>query len=210
MPAKSAYAGNLPSKWATGIALCQILPKSGSATRAPGRRRSHGGEAGGQRGDANPHTDVNLVVVVFSFNAREEAAYDVKRIAMQEAAARKARRATVREGASFQVGREVLVWQPFSEQGLIGGRGLLRSPGVNGCPESPRQERITYREPPRAPQPPPFAFMDSSQSSGPGSQMQSSQSEEEEEGVDDVAVPERTLFCTRFVILPESGAGEGG
>ncbi|KAL1736886.1 hypothetical protein EV714DRAFT_266843 [Schizophyllum commune] len=154
---------------------------------------------------SSPRTP-NLVTAVLAFDARERAydaqhhatAYDAKRQAAREVRVREATRAVVREAAAFEVGREVWVWRPFGE---ARGDGKVTTEG-----RQPTLKEVT-KPPVRAPQPPPFGF--SSQSESQSSQVRSSQGgaekdgEGDEEEVGEDVVPDRTVFCTRFVILPD-------
>ncbi|KAL1661768.1 hypothetical protein GGF50DRAFT_129257 [Schizophyllum commune] len=170
-----------------------------------------------------PHSTANspltstLLTAVLAFDARECAydaqhhatAYDAKRQAAREVRVREATRAVVREAAAFELGREVWVWRPFGE---ARGDGKATTEG-----RQPTLKEAT-KPPVRAPQPPPFGFSSQSEGSQAGlSQVRSSQGDAEKDGegdeeeVGEDVVPDRTVFCTRFVILPDPKrvAGDG-
>ncbi|KAL1707522.1 hypothetical protein EV121DRAFT_277911 [Schizophyllum commune] len=239
-PSKGAYAGNVPDKWSAGIAVCEVVDRTGVG-KGKGKEDATGSIAHvhkkRKRGSSSSDQSLSIstssstldstttcedsprgptfATAVLAFDARERAydakhhatAYDAKRHAAHDVRVRESRRAVVREAAAFEVGREVWVWRPFGE---VVGDGKVKAK-EDGCGRnaagSMALDAKPARPPVRAPQPPPFGF--SSQSEGSqSSQVRSSQGEEEGngEGEDEVGeevVPDRTVFCTRFVILPD-------
>ncbi|KAL1677844.1 hypothetical protein EV122DRAFT_213404 [Schizophyllum commune] len=175
-----------------------------------------------------PHSTANsfptptptLLTAVLAFDARERAydaqhhatAYDAKRQAAREVRVREATRAVVREAAAFEVGREVWVWRPFGEA-----RGDGKAEGVSayGRLAGTATDAKPVKVPVRKPQPPPFGFSSQSEGSQAGSSQEcegdgDGDGEGENEVGEDV-VPDRTVFCTRFVIMPDPKrvAGDG-
>ncbi|KAI5896397.1 uncharacterized protein SCHCODRAFT_01123248 [Schizophyllum commune H4-8] len=240
-PSKGAYAGNVPDKWSAGIAVCEVVEgvekgegKGKETVHVHKKRKrgfslsreastSHGTTANSHRSATNSSktSTPNLLTAVLAFDARERAydakhqatAYDAKRQAAREVRMREATRAVVREAAAFEVGREVWVWKPFGE---ARGEGRGMDGEAEGAGGGRKSGQLPARPPVRKPQPPPFGFSSQSEGSQGSSQVQSSQGKEEEEekgeeGVGEEMIPDRTVFCTRFVILPDPRrmAGDG-
>ncbi|KAL1742038.1 hypothetical protein HDZ31DRAFT_44120 [Schizophyllum fasciatum] len=215
MPSKGTYAGNLPDKWTAGIALCELLPNASvpatiSAPAAIHSPPSHDSSASSTPHKCSSPTSAStppLITAILAFDAREPA-YDAQRQAAHDARAREARCAAVREAAAFCAGREVLVWRGL----WAGGVGADEGRGARVGEELRKQQGPPARPPVRAPQPPPFAFMHSSQESGSsqGSQAAAGPSQGaagSKQGVEEEIIPERTVFCTRFVIMPDPKLG---
>ncbi|KAL1719654.1 hypothetical protein EV715DRAFT_198692 [Schizophyllum commune] len=169
----------------------------------------------------DPSRGPTFATAVLAFDARERAydakhhatAYDARRHAAHDVRVREAKRAVVREAAAFEVGREVWVWRPFGE--VVGDGSTTRAGAtapVAGAGGNAAETKPPPRPPVRKPQPPPFGFSsqsEGSQSSQPRSSQGDGEGEAEGKELGEEVVPDRTVFCTRFVILPDPARMSG-